>query len=143
MRLLLAGGRCLSDAAPILAALDAVRRKHRVSVLIHGGHAVLGAVAEDWARAHDIDVIRYPANWKLHGRRAEALRNAFMLADSRPDLVLVLPGGADTADLIDRARAGGLPVLHGCDAEARDPVTRTASILATARPARAARLHGS
>ncbi len=121
MRLLLAGGRHLADGGLVRAALDALRARHSPTVLIHGGHPVLGPEAEAWARRNDVHVIRYPANRQLHGRRAEALRNAFMLADSRPNLVLALPGGADTADLVARARAAGLPVLAPDADAATDP----------------------
>jgi hypothetical protein len=55
--------------------------------------------------------LRYPANWRLHGKRAEGIRNAFMLADSRPDMVLALPGGEDTRMLVMATMARGLAVL--------------------------------
>ena len=70
-----------------------------------------GVAAEDWARNRDVHVLRYPANWRLHGKRAEGIRNAFMLADSRPDMVLALPGGDDTRMLAMAAMARGLGVL--------------------------------
>ncbi|MBW7056103.1 DUF2493 domain-containing protein [Paracoccus bogoriensis] len=111
MRLLVAGGRHLNDVALIHHALDRVHARHPLAVLIHGGHAFLGIAAEDWARDRDVHVLRYPANWRLHGKRAEGIRNAFMLADSRPDMVLALPGGEDTRVLVMAASARGLVVL--------------------------------
>jgi hypothetical protein len=111
MRLLVAGGRHLNDVALIHKALDRVHARHPLTVLIHGGHAFLGVAAEDWARDRDVHVLRYPANWRLHGKRAEGIRNAFMLADSRPDMVLALPGGEDTCMLVVAAMARGLAVL--------------------------------
>ncbi|NHB78571.1 DUF2493 domain-containing protein [Rhodobacter calidifons] len=121
MRLILAGGRHLTDAGLVTRALDRAAEAHALTVLIHGGHALTGQAAEDWARRQGLHVIRYPPNWQLHGRRAEGLRNAFMLADSRPDLMLALPGGADTADLIARARGIGLPVQPAGHGNASDP----------------------
>ncbi len=56
-------------------------------------------------------MVRYPANWRVHGKRAEGIRNEFMLADDRPDLLLALPGGEDTRTLVLVARARGLPVI--------------------------------
>lgn len=111
MRLLVAGGRHLNDVALIHNALDRVHARHPLTVLIHGGHAFLGVAAEDWARDRDVHVLRYPANWRLHGKRAEGIRNVFMLADSRPDMVLALPGGEDTRVLAMAALARGLVVL--------------------------------
>ncbi len=116
MRLLLAGGRHLDDVALIRNALDRVHAKGPVRVLIHGGAGALGIAAEDWAREMRLHVVRYPANWREFGRRAEAIRDSFMLADSRPDLLLALPGGNDTRALVLRALAAGLPVI---DAEGR------------------------
>lgn len=111
MRLLVAGGRHLDDVALIHNALTLIHRRQAVRVLIHGGHTFLGVAAEDWARERDAHVLRYPANWRMHGKRAEGIRNAFMLGDSRPDLVLALPGGGDTRTLVLSAMARGLTVL--------------------------------
>ncbi|TVQ52866.1 MAG: DUF2493 domain-containing protein [Rhodobacteraceae bacterium] len=111
MRLLVTGGRHLDDAALIRRALDGVHATVEITVLIHGGHAAMGAILEDWARERCVHVLRYPANWRAYGKKAEAIRNAFMLEDSRPDFVLALPGGADTRDLVRRALDRRLPVL--------------------------------
>lgn len=111
MRLLVASGRHLDDVALIRKALGLIHRQTPLGVLIHGGHAFSGVALEDWARERDIHILRYPANWRLHGKRAEGIRNAFMLQDSRPDLVLALPGGADTCLLARCAAAQGLRVL--------------------------------
>ena len=113
MRLLLAGGRHLDDVGMIRRALDRAHAMGPAEVLIHGGAGVLGVAAEDWAREQRLHVVRYPANWREFGKRAEGLRDAFMLADSRPDLVLALPGGGDTRALVARALAAGLPVIDG------------------------------
>ena len=116
MRLLIAGGRFLDDVGMIRRALDRAHALGPAEVLIHGGAGVLGVAAEDWARENRLHVVRYPANWREFGKRAEALRDAFMLADSRPDMVLALPGGSDTRALVQRARAAGLRIV---DAEGR------------------------
>ena len=119
MRLLLAGGRHLKDATLIRKALSLIHIRTPICVLIHGGHVALGNIVEDWARDRDIHILRYPANWRLPGKRAEGVRNDFMLSDSRPDMVLALPGGDDTRALIAKALARGVPVR---DAQAQ-PVT--------------------
>ncbi len=113
MRLLVAGGRHLDDVTPIRRALDLVHARGPVSVLIHGGSGFLGIASEDWAREQRLHVVRYPANWREFGKRAESIRNGFMLTDSRPDMVLALPGGNDTRDLVMRALAARLPVVDG------------------------------
>lgn len=112
MRLIIAGGRHLDDVALIRRALARAHAIKPITVLIHGGSAALGIAAEDWAREMRLHVVRYPANWRELGKRAEASRNAFMLQDSRPDMVLALPGGNDTQDLIARAHRARVPVIN-------------------------------
>lgn len=111
MRLLIVGGRHLDDVTLIRRALDRVYAMGPVTVVIHGGSGFLGITSEDWAREMRLHVVRYPANWREFGKRAEAIRNDFMLADSRPDMVLALPGGNDTRDLVARAFGARVPVI--------------------------------
>lgn len=111
MRLLICAGRHYADTLMCERVLDAYRDIKCVQVLIHGASQFLGNVLEDWAREHEIDVVRYPPNWKKHGKQAERQRNQFMLNDSRPDVVIALPGGDDTRELILQARAAGIHVL--------------------------------
>lgn len=119
MRLIIAGGRHLDDVTLIRTALARAHAIGPVTVIIHGGSGFLGIAAEDWAREQRLHVVRYPANWREFGKRAEAIRNAFMLEDSRPDMVLALPGGNDTADLVAGAFRACVPVI---DADGQ-PVT--------------------
>ncbi len=119
MRLIIAGGRYLDDVALIRRALGSAHALKPITVLIHGGNGALGITAEDWAREMRLHVVRYPANWRELGKRAEAIRNVFMLEDSRPDLLLALPGGTDPADLINSAFGAQVPVIDA----AGKPVT--------------------
>lgn len=111
MRLLICAGRHYADSRLCRQALDAFQCLHEVRVVIHGGNQSLGAHIEDWAREIGAHLIRYPPNWQRHGKQAERLRNSFMLADSRPDIVLALPGGADTEELLGQAKAQGIRTL--------------------------------
>ncbi|BCJ04235.1 hypothetical protein PRtIB026_A07220 [Pseudomonas sp. RtIB026] len=113
MRVLICAGRNYADSQRCRQALDALQRQQPIRVLIHGGSQHLGGEIEGWAREQGADIVRYPPNWQLHGKLAERLRNVFMLRDSRPDLVLALPGGDDTEELLARARGSGIPVLCG------------------------------
>ncbi len=111
MRLLIAAGRHLEDAALIRRALMRAHAIRPITVVIHGSSGRLGAITEEWARAQHLHVVRYPANWRAFGKRAGLIRNAFMLEDARPDMVLALPGGSDTRDLIARAHSARVPVI--------------------------------
>ncbi len=52
----------------------------------------------------------YEADWHEHGRAAGPIRNARMIAEGRPDLVIAFPGGRGTADMVSRARKAGIEV---------------------------------
>lgn len=111
MRVLICAGRHYTDSRRCRQVLEAFQRLHPVRVVIHGGSQFLGAQIEDWAREIGADLVRYPPNWQLHGKHAERLRNRFMLADSRPDIVLALPGGDDTEELLAQTRTQGIQTL--------------------------------
>jgi hypothetical protein len=111
MRLLVCGRRHLDDACLIRQQLDNLHAAVPVMVLIHGGHAVFGAILEEWARENLVHVVRYPPNWQHLGKRAEAVRNEFMITDSRPDCLLALPGGRHSLDLLRRAQAAGITIV--------------------------------
>ncbi|WP_347905844.1 SLOG family protein [Pseudomonas purpurea] len=111
MRVLICAGRHYADTPMSRQVLDAYHRLKAIDVLIHGGSQFLGSAIEDWAREVGADVVRYPPNWQLHGKQAERQRNHFMLRDSRPDVVIALPGGEDTSELVSQAKAAGIHVL--------------------------------
>ncbi|MEX0501944.1 SLOG family protein [Raoultella terrigena] len=90
VRVLICSGRFYADTHTLTHVLDLYARTQIIDVLIHGGHQTLGSAIETWARGIDVHVIRYPANWMLHGKYAETKRNLFMLEDSRPDVLLFL-----------------------------------------------------
>ena len=52
----------------------------------------------------------YPADWRTHGRAAGPLRNARMIAEGKPDLVIAFKGNRGTQDCCRKAEAAGIPV---------------------------------
>lgn len=54
-------------------------------------------------------LVLFPANWSL-GKRAGPLRNEYMIATFKPDLVVAFPGGKGTANCVEMARKYGVPV---------------------------------
>jgi hypothetical protein len=111
MRVLVVGGRHFEDADKVHRELVRLNWQKPIGVLIHGSVTGVGIAAEAWARSNGTPVVRYPPNWTLYGKKAEGLRNAFMIGDSRPDLVLAFPGGRHTADLIQKAIEAKIAVL--------------------------------
>ncbi|MEE7478466.1 SLOG family protein [Methylobacterium hispanicum] len=122
MKVLVCGGRDLDSAlvwnwmeahATELCA-DALDRAQQVRIthLIQGGASGADQGAARWAEASEILVRTFAADWKQYGRAAGPLRNAQMLAEGAPDVVVAFPGGAGTADMVRKARAAGLPVVE-------------------------------
>lgn len=83
----------------------------RPSVVIHGGARGADSLAGEVATKAGVPVEVYPAQWEKHGRRAGPIRNQQMLDEGRPDVVLAMPGGVGTADMVRRAKAAGLRVV--------------------------------
>lgn len=110
MRLLVCGGRDFSDTARAYRVLDKLHRTHGVEVVIEGHARGADRIAGYWARRNGIDNLKFPADWDTHGKAAGAIRNQQMLDEGKPDLVLAFPGGRGTADMVQRARAAGIPV---------------------------------
>lgn len=90
---------------------DQPRRLHRPVAVGHSHDFCNRFLGGEWAREQGADIVRYPPNWQRYGKLAERLRNHFMLLDSRPDVVIALPGGEDTEELLAPARAAGLQTL--------------------------------
>jgi hypothetical protein len=124
MRVLVCGGRHYDNVDAVQHQLIGFHWRIPITVIIHGGVSGAGAIAEAWARRNRVAVVRYPPNWECLGKRAEKLRNDFMLADSRPDFVIAFPGGRNTADLVAKASAAGLPVLHAAEKNNADYLKR-------------------
>jgi hypothetical protein len=110
MRVLVCGGRDFDDTRLFHAAMNQLHRGNRFTALIHGDAKGADRLADAWARQVLLPVLRFPADWNLHGRTAGAIRNQQMLVDGRPSLVVAFPGGKGTADMVKRARAAGIIV---------------------------------
>lgn len=110
MIVLVCGGRTYSDRDAVFEELDLLHHERRIDVIVHGGAAGADALASEWAKARWVSEQHYPADWATHGNAAGPIRNAQMLREGTPDLVLAFPGGRGTADMIRQAQAAGVHV---------------------------------
>jgi hypothetical protein len=110
MRVLVCGGRNYDDEARVFAALDAVHRKHGISLLIEGGASGADACGLIWAVRNRVATKTIEANWAQYGRSAGPKRNQRMLDEGRPEAVVAFPGGQGTADMVRRAKKANVPV---------------------------------
>lgn len=128
IRVLVCGGRNYDNQVAVDRELDRLFEQHGgCMVVIHGDACGADACANAWAMAKrvtgaSVTIERFPAQWRgANGkgpldRSAGPLRNHRMLRQGKPQLVLAFPGGRGTADMVDRARAAGVPVVEVADA---------------------------
>jgi hypothetical protein len=105
MRLLVCGGRRFWNANLVNRVLDEIHAATPVSLVIHGLASGADTLAGAWADRNHIPVEGYRAAWKQLGKPAGAIRNAIMLREGKPDLVVAFPGNKGTADMIKQTLA--------------------------------------
>ena len=111
MRVLVCGGRDFIDRAEVYAELDRLHAEYVFGTIIAGGGHGVGRLAVEWAQARGIATQVFTAEWGTFGRKAGPLRNARMLTEGRPDIVVAFPGGRETANMVKQAKAAGVWVL--------------------------------
>jgi hypothetical protein len=111
MRVLVCGGRTFGDWELLVGVLDGLKPM-QASVIIHGAAPGADTLAGRWAELRRVPIESFPAEWEKHGRAAGPIRNAQMLAEGKPDLVVAFPGGRGTANMCKQARAAGVEVLE-------------------------------
>jgi predicted Rossmann-fold nucleotide-binding protein len=113
MRVLVCGGRDYQDWERVKAVLGKFHDEAGIDVIIEGGAAGADRLAREWARMEGAaDVETFEADWEHQGNFAGPTRNARMLNEGRPDLVIAFPGGRGTADMVRKARKAGVEVVE-------------------------------
>jgi len=120
-RVLVCGGRYYEDQRFVDAVLDKLHETHGIAVVIAGGklrspkRSELARGADKcglrWAESRGVEWIECPADWDRYGNAAGPIRNSEMLREHRPTLVVSLPGGTGTADMVRKAKRAGVEVL--------------------------------
>ena len=83
-----------------------------ITEIAHGGAAGVDGMASDYAWLHRIPCKQFHADWSMYGKAAGPIRNAKMLKEFQPDVVVAFPGGRGTGDMIQRAKAAGVRVIE-------------------------------
>jgi len=125
MKVLVCGGRDYVDRESLFATLTAIHTATPFALVIHGAAKGADRLAGEWAESVGIPVAAYPADWKRYRGSAGPRRNAQMLAEGKPDLVVAFPGGTGTANMIGQATAASVQVhqVAGDDRERGAPET--------------------
>lgn len=127
MRVLVCGGRqfanpnvgkpaaeVFEETCQLVSALDALHEEpgHAITCIIHGCAPGADTAAANWAGDRGVAIEPYRADWRHYGAAAGPMRNAKMLAQGCPDLVVAFPGNRGTADMVRRAKHAGIRVIE-------------------------------
>lgn len=127
MRVLVTGGRDYHDDDHIWNILTELNlRRGPITCIIHGAATGADTQAMLWAQMMDgcsptrhVRNAPFVADWRQYGKSAGPIRNARMIAEGKPDLVVAFPGSRGTADMVRRAKDAGIEVI---EVKAREPI---------------------
>lgn len=80
MNIVIAGSRTFSDYSLLCRTLD--EQLWPETRILSGTAAGADQLGERYASEHGMEVLRFPADWKKHGRAAGPIRNEQMLANA-------------------------------------------------------------
>lgn len=117
MRVLVCGSRHFSDKEKMKEVLDDVYRESPFTVLIHGDARGADRLSAQWANGRgDIEIRAFPADWTTYGKAAGPIRNAQMLKEGKPDLVIafMFKDSRGTKNMVEQATKAGIEakVIH-------------------------------
>lgn len=112
MRVLVCGGRTYGDRHRVNEVLDKLHREAGIDLLIDGAARGADQLGHEWAQSEGVPTERFPADWDNQGSFAGPARNARMLTEGNPDVVIASPGGRGTADMVRKARRAGVEVVE-------------------------------
>ena len=129
MRVLVSGSRTISSDHRDYVHSVLQQGYGRYDVLIHGDAKGLDTMAAAWAWKNGVPVKAYPAEWKRYGKSAGPIRNAQMLTEGKPDILLAfvdkpLLTSRGTRDMVTKALDAGLTV-HVFDVVAKSEIALT------------------
>lgn len=112
MKTIIAGSRTITDPSILIAAI--VESGYEITEVVSGGAQGVDRLGEEWARTHEIPIVRFPPDWTKHGRSAGPIRNNQMVSYVGFDgALLALWDGqsSGTAHIINSAKREGRKVF--------------------------------
>ena len=92
--------------------MDRLHAEFGFTEIAEGGARGADTLARNWARTNGVPCSTYRAEWTRFGTSAGWMRNAEMLAKFNPDAAVPFPGGRGTADMVRRAIAANVKIIH-------------------------------
>lgn len=100
--------RAKEERALVYRTLSALRPKP--TLVIEGGADGADRIAERWCHSTGTPFMCFPANWEQWGPAAGPMRNAMMITQGKPELVVAFPGGRGTANMVRKAKSARIRV---------------------------------
>ena len=111
MRCIIAGGRDFTDYDLLVRSMEDFINEHGLpSFIISGCARGADTLGERFAKDVGIEVIRYPADWEKHGKRAGPLRNIEMANNAESLVAFHDKNSKGTAHMISEAQKRSLIV---------------------------------
>lgn len=112
-RILICGGRRFDSEEHFQKVINVMQPMFADKfVIIEGGANGADRMARLWAQRNGYPIITMAANWQFYQLAAGTLRNTWMLDFALPDVVIALPGGKGTANMVKQALARGIKVYQ-------------------------------
>lgn len=111
-RALICGGRDYTDCTRAFTWFDKIHERHNITHVIEGGASGGDRIGRLWAISRRIPYSTVNADWKAHGRAAGPIRNRRMRDEYKPDIVIALPGGTGTRNMVSLAKEKSIPVYE-------------------------------
>jgi hypothetical protein len=108
MKVLVCGSRHFQDYELLKRTLDA----YTITSIVEGEARGADLLGRRYGEENGLPVYRFPADWNQYGRRAGPIRNAQMVREGRPDMVIAFlaPNSRGTQNMIDQATKAEIPV---------------------------------
>lgn len=110
MKVIIAGSRSFRSYQALEKKCDKILSQVDVTAIVSGTASGADSLGERYAAAHNISVVRMPADWDTHGKKAGYLRNVAM-ANTADALILFWDGKSrGSGHMLNIAREKGLRV---------------------------------
>lgn len=101
MKVIIAGGRNITNYQEVLAAVNRCDFSKEITEVVSGGARGVDSLGEEYAKRTHKDLVVFPADWNQHGKRAGPIRNKQM-GDYADALIAVWDGESrGTKHMID------------------------------------------
>lgn len=105
MKLIIAGTRTFDDYGLLCESID---RMNGVEEIISGGASGADSLGELYAKANELSIKRFPADWNKHGKSAGYIRNKEMAEYATHCIVFWDGISKGSKHMIDLAKEKGL-----------------------------------